>query len=64
MLDVEFERNPEIREQMERVVPIERPAECEEVADTITFLLSPAASYINATSVVVDAAVTATLRMY
>ncbi|PWY66392.1 oxidoreductase [Aspergillus sclerotioniger CBS 115572] len=64
LLDVEFARNPEIREQMERVVPIQRPAECEEVADTVTFLLSPAASYINATSLVVDAAVTATLRMY
>ena len=62
LLDVEFEKNPEVRAQIASVIPIQRAAECEEVGDTITFLLSPSASYINATSLVTDAATTATLR--
>lgn len=46
------------------VVPIKRAAESEEVADTIAFLVSPAASYINGTSVLIDAAVTTTVRLF
>ncbi len=46
------------------IVPIKRAAECEEVSDTIAFLCSPAASYINGTSLLVDAAVTTTVRLF
>jgi NAD(P)-dependent dehydrogenase (short-subunit alcohol dehydrogenase family) len=46
------------------IVPIRRPAECEEVSDTIAFLCSLAASYINGTSVIIDAGVTTTVRMF
>jgi NAD(P)-dependent dehydrogenase (short-subunit alcohol dehydrogenase family) len=46
------------------IVPIKRAAECEEVADTIAYLCSPAASYINGTSVIIDAAVTTTVRLF
>ncbi|PWY65643.1 NAD(P)-binding protein [Aspergillus sclerotioniger CBS 115572] len=52
LLDSELERNPHVR------------AEGEEVGDTIVYLLSPSASYINATSLLLDAAVTATLRLH
>ncbi|KAL3477158.1 oxidoreductase [Aspergillus californicus] len=64
MLDVELARNPEVKATIEAVVPIKRAAEGDEVADTIAYLLSPSASYINGTSVVLDAALTTTLRMY
>ncbi|KAJ0420600.1 oxidoreductase [Aspergillus carlsbadensis] len=58
LLDVEMERNPEVRAQIQAMVPIGRAAEAEEVADTICYLLSPSASYINGTSVIADAALT------
>jgi NAD(P)-dependent dehydrogenase (short-subunit alcohol dehydrogenase family) len=46
------------------IVPIKRVAETEEVADTVVFLCSPAASYINGTSVFIDAGVTTTVRLF
>ncbi len=61
---LKFENNLEVRGMIEAVVPIKRAAECEEVADTIAFLCSPAASYINGTSVIIDAALTTTLRLF
>ncbi|KAF2249630.1 oxidoreductase [Trematosphaeria pertusa] len=64
LLDVELARNPEVKGQIAAVVPIKRAAECEEVSDVISFLCSPAASYINGTSLLIDAAVTTTLRLY
>jgi NAD(P)-dependent dehydrogenase (short-subunit alcohol dehydrogenase family) len=45
------------------VVPIKRVAECEEVADTIAYLCSPAASYINGIGLLIDAGVTTTVRL-
>ncbi|KAH7310893.1 oxidoreductase [Stachybotrys elegans] len=63
-LDVELEKNPEVRGMISAIVPIKRAAECEEVSDTIAFLCSPAASYINGTSLLVDAAVTTTVRLF
>jgi NAD(P)-dependent dehydrogenase (short-subunit alcohol dehydrogenase family) len=59
-----MEKNPEVRAMIPAIVPIKRVAECEEVADTIVFLCSPAASYINSTSVVIDAGVTTTVRLF
>jgi NAD(P)-dependent dehydrogenase (short-subunit alcohol dehydrogenase family) len=35
-------------------VPLQRPAIAEEVADAIAYLLSPAASYINAAVIPID----------
>ena len=64
LLDVELEKNPEVRGMISAIVPIKRAAECEEVSDTIAFLCSPAASYINGTGLLVDAAVTATVRLF
>ncbi|RAK97325.1 SDR family NAD(P)-dependent oxidoreductase [Aspergillus ibericus CBS 121593] len=64
MLDAEFAKNPEVRAQIEAMSPLKRPAECDEVADTVVYLLSPSASFINASHVVIDAALTATVRMH
>ncbi|KAL4981255.1 hypothetical protein BDW68DRAFT_108940 [Aspergillus falconensis] len=64
LLDVELEKNPEVGAMIQAMVPIKRAAECEEVADTITYLLSPSASYINGTSVLLDAALTTTVRLF
>ncbi|KAI1084495.1 oxidoreductase [Whalleya microplaca] len=64
LLDVELKKNPEVQDMISAIVPIKRAAECEEVSDTIAFLCSPAASYINGTSLLVDAAVTTTVRLF
>ncbi|KAI3332599.1 oxidoreductase [Ustulina deusta] len=64
LLDVELKKNPEVQGMISAIVPIKRAAECEEVSDTIAFLCSPAASYINGTSLLVDAAVTTTVRLF
>jgi citronellol/citronellal dehydrogenase len=41
-------------EQVARLVPMRRLGTAEEVADTIAFLASPAASYITGTTIVID----------
>ncbi|KAJ5106299.1 oxidoreductase [Penicillium angulare] len=64
LLDVELERNPEIRAMISAVSPLKRAAEGEEVADTIAYLLSPSATYISGSSVMIDAAITTTLRLF
>ncbi|CAH0025142.1 unnamed protein product [Clonostachys rhizophaga] len=64
LLDIELEKNPDVRNAISAIVPIKRAAECEEVSDAIAFLCSPAASYINGTSLVIDAAVTTTVRLH
>ncbi|KAI9046257.1 SDR family NAD(P)-dependent oxidoreductase [Aspergillus affinis] len=64
LLDVEMQSNPQVAAQISAIVPIKRAAESDEVSDTIAFLVSPAASYINGTSIVIDAAVTTTVRLF
>ncbi|KAI0389317.1 oxidoreductase, partial [Xylariaceae sp. FL0594] len=64
LLDVEMSKNPEVQGQISAMVPIKRAAECEEVSDVIAFLCSPAASYINGASVLIDCAVTTTARLF
>ncbi|KAK1145793.1 hypothetical protein N8T08_004034 [Aspergillus melleus] len=61
LLDAELKSNPEVAGAISAIVPIKRAAESDEVSDTIAFLLSPAASYINGASVSIDAAVTTTV---
>lgn len=64
LLDEELRSNPDVAGMISALVPIKRAAESDEVSDTIAFLLSPAASYINGTSVMIDAAVTTTARLF
>ena len=64
LLDLEMEKNPEVQDMISAIVPLKRAAECEEVADTVAYLCSPAASYINGTSIIIDAGVTTTVRLF
>lgn len=64
MLDEELKQNPEVKDMIGAIVPIKRAAECDEVSDTIAFLCSPAASYINGTGLIIDAGITTTVRLF
>ena len=64
LLGVELKMNPEVQDMILAIVPIQRAGECEKVFDTIEFLSSPAASYINDTSLLVAAAITTTVRLF
>lgn len=46
--------NPEIREEVSQLVPIQRFARSEEIVDAVMFLLSEQSSYIVGHSLVVD----------
>jgi NAD(P)-dependent dehydrogenase (short-subunit alcohol dehydrogenase family) len=52
------------REQMEGQIPAKRFAKPEDVAGIVTFLLSPAASYITGTYLPVDGGLTAALGIH
>ncbi|KAL1613136.1 hypothetical protein SLS60_001368 [Paraconiothyrium brasiliense] len=64
LLDDELKKNPDVQGMISAVVPIKRAAECEEVSDVVAFLCSPAASYVNGASLLIDAAVTTTVRLF
>jgi NAD(P)-dependent dehydrogenase (short-subunit alcohol dehydrogenase family) len=46
---------PGIQQVVERTTPLKRMALPEEVADSVVFLCSPSASFINGISLVIDA---------
>lgn len=53
-----WRENPEMRERLERYVPLRRLAEPDEVATVTRFLLSDEASYVTAAEIVVDGGLT------
>ena len=58
MMERVLQRKPQLAQVIEKVSPLERMAEPEEVADVIVFLCSPSASYVNGTGLLVDAGLT------
>lgn len=55
--------NSRLGEIVKAVVPSGRMAEPDEVADTIVFLCSPAASYISGHAIYIDNGVSLTVRL-
>ncbi|KAL4860546.1 hypothetical protein BDV12DRAFT_181426, partial [Aspergillus spectabilis] len=58
MMQASIKRFPPLAKMIENVTPLRRAAVPEEVADLAVFLCSPAASYVNGASLVVDAGLT------
>ena len=58
MMQGEFEKVPTLLEAIKKMSPAGRMALPEEVADTVLFLSSSAASYISGASVMVDSGLT------
>ncbi|KAF2014389.1 NAD(P)-binding protein [Aaosphaeria arxii CBS 175.79] len=57
-----FEATPEFEDMINRVVPLGRIAQPEEVSDLIVFLSSPKASYITGQGYIVDGGATLAIR--
>lgn len=59
LLAKNYRENPEVKKHLEDATPIGRMARPDEIAATIMFLLSPAASYIHGVTLPVDGALIA-----
>jgi NAD(P)-dependent dehydrogenase (short-subunit alcohol dehydrogenase family) len=46
--------DPEVQKKMKRGVPLGRWGKIDEIADAVLFLVSPAASYVTGTTLIVD----------
>ena len=62
MIDRALALAPQMKDVVRNAVPCGRMAKPEEVSDTIVFLCSPAASYINGVGLLVDGGVTLTIH--
>jgi len=60
----EAEVTPYLGELVKKVVPVQRMAQPDEVADAILFLSSPAASYITGVGLMIDNGLTLTVRTF
>jgi NAD(P)-dependent dehydrogenase (short-subunit alcohol dehydrogenase family) len=54
MLEASPFSRPGVRQRVEAMIPLGRAGKAEEVAETIAWLLSPAASYVNGATITVD----------
>lgn len=58
MVDAAVEGNPNLPTMMKTIIPLERIAEVEEIADVIVFMTSPRASYVTGAGWIVDGGTT------
>ncbi|PQE09526.1 oxidoreductase short-chain dehydrogenase reductase family protein [Rutstroemia sp. NJR-2017a BBW] len=63
MTEHEAQVNPHLEHIVKAAVPLKRMAQPDEVADSIVFLCSPAASFITGVSLVIDAGTALTVRL-
>ena len=63
MMQKEFEKIPELEGMVKKIAPAGRMAMPEEIGETIAFLCSPSASYINGIGLVVDSGTTLSVHM-
>lgn len=59
LLAKNYRENPEVKAHLEQATPVKRLADPREIAASIVFLLSPAASFVHGTTLAVDGALTA-----
>lgn len=62
MFATEIQRWP-AEDFLKAAVPLGRPAEPEEVGDSIVYLCSPAASYVNGIGLILDSGLTLTVHL-
>ncbi|GMF72152.1 unnamed protein product [Aspergillus oryzae] len=61
MFEASLKRVPELGAAIKAITPLKRAAAPEEVADPIVFLCSPAASYTNGATLIIDSGITLTI---
>jgi NAD(P)-dependent dehydrogenase (short-subunit alcohol dehydrogenase family) len=64
MTEHEAQVNPHLDHIVKAAVPLKRMVQPDEVADSIIFLCSPAASFITGVGLVIDAGTTLTVRLF
>ncbi len=64
MIERSIERAPQLGAVIEAVASLKRAAEPDEVANAILFLCSPASSYVNGTSIIIDGGLSLTLQLH
>ncbi|PQE04465.1 oxidoreductase short-chain dehydrogenase reductase family protein [Rutstroemia sp. NJR-2017a BVV2] len=63
MTEHEAQVNPYLDHIVKAAVPLKRMAQPDQVADSIVFLCSPAASFITGVGLVIDAGTALTVRL-
>lgn len=63
MVEEECRKNPMLAGVIEKMSPLGRVAELDEIAGVVLFLCSSSASYVTGTGLVIDAGLTLTVHM-
>jgi len=54
-----WKKNPKVKKQLSKIIPLQRIGKPKDIANTILFLLSNEGSYITGTEIIVDGGITA-----
>jgi enoyl-[acyl-carrier-protein] reductase (NADH) len=63
MFEGECAKVPQTEDAVKAISPLQRVAEVDEVGNSIVYLCSPAASYVNGIGLIIDAGLTLTLHL-